>query len=357
MSDRLPPIPTPASQVWRQARLQYIPFIVFAIGLAAAYFLWTQWVAPPTLLGEAEAIRTELRSAQAGRIVDLRAELLQSVKAGDVLGRVIVNEPAVLASSLAVIRAEMEVLRNSAHLTVEQLQLDWLSKRVQFIALQGQLQQAEATLSRSASLHAARLITDEEYEIAKNARDALKLQLDAQIELNARLDPAARPSGERDTRAIATANLGLEAVIKQKEEQLRLIEAQLGPQPLIAPIDGVVTFVYRRVGEAVSSAEPIVQITAPKSERIVGFIRQPVTMEPRPGMTVEVRTRTFQRRSAMTTVAQVGQQLEPVSPTLLAAMRLPITTIPSEFGLRVHIVPPADLSLRPGETVDLIIHP
>lgn len=356
MSDRISPIPTPASQIWRQVRLQYVPFVVFMIGLVAAYFLWTRWVAPPTLIGEAEAIRTELRSAQSGRIIELRADLLQSVKAGDILGHVIVNEPAVLASSLAVVRAEMEVLRNSSNLAVEQLQLDWLNKRVQLIALQGQLQQAEASLSRSTALHKSRLITDEEFEIAKNARDALQSQLQAQTELNARLDPATRPGNEPDTRAIATANQGLNAAIKQKEEQIRLLEAQLGPQPLISPIDGVVTFVYRRIGEAVATAEPIVQITAPKSQRIVGFIRQPVTMEPKPGMSVEVRTRTLHRRSAMTTIAQVGQQLEPVSSSLLAAMRLPVTTIPSEFGLRVHIVPPPDLPLRPGETVDLIIH-
>ena len=74
-------------------------------------------------------------------------------------------------------------------------------------------------------------------------------------------------------------------------------------------------------------------------------------------MEVEVRTRTFIRRIAVARVAQVGQQLEPISPTLLAAMRLPVTSTPTDLGLRVHVTVPEELALRPGEQVDVIIRP
>lgn len=354
MSERLDPIPTPRSQKWRNIRLQYVPVVVFFAGLAAAALIWTQWVAPPTLIGEAEAIRTELRSAQAGKLVELRVALLQSVKAGEILGHVWLNEPKVLESSLAVVRAEADVLRTASNLSVEQLQLDWMNKRIQLITLEGQLQQAEATLARAASVHRIKLITDEEFDQAKSARDSLQQQVKAQAELVARVDPSAQPTPASSV--VPLTQESLRAALKQKDEQLRLLEAQLGPIPLRAPIDGVVTLIYRRTGEAVSTAEPIVQITANRAERIIGFIRQPVTMEPKPGMAVEIRTRTFQRRVGMTTVAQVGDQLEPLPPSLLAAMRLPITAVPSEFGVRIHVIPPEGLTLRPGEHVDLIIH-
>ena len=72
-------------------------------------------------------------------------------------------------------------------------------------------------------------------------------------------------------------------------------------------------------------------------------------------MEVEVRTRTFIRRTGIARVAQVGQQLEPIAPTLLAAMRLPVSTIPTDLGLRVLVTPPTGLTLRPGEHVDLTI--
>jgi hypothetical protein len=72
MSERLSPIPTPASQLWRQLRLQYLPVVIYIAGLVGAYLLWKHWVAPPTLVGEAEAVRTELRAAQGGMLADLK---------------------------------------------------------------------------------------------------------------------------------------------------------------------------------------------------------------------------------------------------------------------------------------------
>jgi multidrug resistance efflux pump len=354
MRERLEPIPTPPAHWWRQVRLQYLPVLVFVLGIGVAILLWTRWVAPPTLVGEAEAVRTELRSFHAGRIVELRTDLLQPVQAGDVIGQVIVNEPHVLETSLAVIRAEMEVLRQTTNLAIEQQQLDLLNKRVQLVALKGQLQLADATLSRTTALHRARLITEEEFDQARNTRDSVQAQLEAQAELVRRAELGLRATDAGEP-AVPTHTQTLRATLAQKSEQLKLLEAQLGPRPLIAPIDGIVTQVYRRTGEAVATAEPIVQITAPRFERIVGFLRQPLPLEPKPGMAVEVRTRTFVRRSALSTVAQVGRQLEPLTPTLLAAMRLPVSTLPSEYGIRVHIVPPAGLELRPGEHVDLIL--
>jgi multidrug resistance efflux pump len=356
MSERLPPIPTPSSQLWRQLRLQYLPVVIFAAGVVAASVIWTQWVAPPTLVGEAESVRTEIRSAQSGMLADLNVDLLQPVKAGQVVGRVIVSDPKVLEASLAVIRAEIEVLRTSTDMNFERLRLDWMTKRVELVSLRSQLHQTEATLARVAALHRIKLVTDEEFEEAKNTREAVEARMKAQEELIARIEPELRPLDIAEGRTIpAAAAAGLRAAVKQKEEQLGLIEAQLSPVPLIAPINGVVTSIYRRSGETVSAAEPILQVSATHSARIIGFLRQPLPFEPKPGMEVEVRTRTFLRRVGTARIAQVGAQLEPISPTLLAAMRLPVANIPTDFGLRVHITAPAGLALRPGEQVDLII--
>ena len=356
MSERLPPIPTPSSQLWRQLRLQYLPVVIFVVGLVAAALLWTHWVAPPTLIGEAEAIRTELRAGQAGMLADLNTDMLQPVKAGQTIGRVIITESKTLDASLAVIRAEIEVLRTTTDMNFERLRLDWMSKRVELVALQSELHQAEATLARVIALHKIKLVTDEQYDQAKNARDAAEAQLKAHSELIRRLEPELQTLESGGNRSMpAAAAEGLHAAINQKEAQLRLIEAQLSPLPLVAPIDGVITQLYRRSGENVTSGEPILQISATRAERIIGFLRQPLPLEPKPGMEVEVRTRTFIRRIGTARVTQVGQLLEPISPTLLAAMRLPVTAIPTDVGLRVHVTPPQGLTLRPGEQVDLII--
>ncbi len=365
MSERLRPIPTPPSQLWRQVRLQYLPVLVFVLGLVSAALIWNHWVAPPTLVGEAEAIRTELRSSQAGRLVGLEVDLLQPVTAGQTIGRVIVNEPSILEASLALVRAEIDMMlatkdpvvgQQRAALDLDRLHLDWMRSRADLAMLRGELHQAEITFTRAEQLHRSKMISDEEFDLARNARNTLADRVKANTELVTRLEPRLRDLTAAYA-AAPTAAEGLDSAIKHKEQELKLLEAQLRPLPLIAPIDGVVTAMWRRNGESVGSAEPILQITATQTERIVGFLRAPVTIDLKPGMSVEVRTRTAQRRIGEATIARVGQQFEPISPTLLAAMRLPVSTIPTEMGLQVHVTPPAGLNLRPGEHVDLIIHP
>lgn len=362
--DRLPPIPTPSAQLWRQLRLQYLPVLVFVAGVLLAAFLWTHWVAPPTLVGEAEAVRVELRSAQPGTLTGLDVDLLQPVKAGQVIGQVIVTPLPVLETSLAAIRAEIEMMRTTmdpvvgqqrAALDLERLQLDIMSKRVDLASLRGELIQAESTLTRLAPLKQTGVVTDDQYDLAKNARDTLQSRIRALNELIAQAEPRLRRLNTDDTQPRPSLTASLQSAIRHKESELRMLEAQLSPLSLTAPIDGVVTLLHRRSGETVAGGEPILQISATRSQRIIGFLRQPLPVEPKPGMDVEVRTRTFVRRIGQAKVTQVGQQLEPISPTLLAAMRLPVSAIPTDLGLRVHVSAPEGLKLRPGEQVDVII--
>lgn len=363
MSESLSPIPTPPAHLWRQIRLQYLPGIVFAAGLVAAAVIWMRWVAPPTLIGEAEAIRAEVRAPNLGTLSELKVAPLQEVKAGQEIGRIAFADPRVLAASLAVLHAENEVIRTTMDpvisqqrmlLDYERLQLDLMSERVKLASLKAQLQLAQANFTRSESLYRNKMITDERFDEVKSARDSLTAQVEAQSELVARVEPTAKNSPSAN--ALPSPVQGLDAALKVQEEKLRLTELQLGSAPITAPIDGIVTFVYRQPGEAVRAAEPIVQITSTHVDHIVGFLRQPLPLQPKRGMSVEVRTRTFQRRRALAAISGVGSQFEPIGPTLLAAMRLPVSTQLTELGLRVNITAPASLALKPGEHVDLIVH-
>jgi multidrug resistance efflux pump len=363
MSDHLPPIPTPPSRLWRQMRLQYLPILVFILAIIAAVMIWTKWVAPPTLVAEAEAIRSEVRSAHTGTLVNVKVGLLQPVKAGETIGQIVRTDPKLIEASLAVIRAELDVIRftmnpvlgqQRAALDYERLLLDLMKARVDLAALRAQLFQAQSTFERTSTLFASKLVTEERYEEVKNARDSLDAQVKAQSELIARIEPGLTKFSS-DNGPLPSPEQGLRAAIAVQEGKLRLTEAQLGPISLVAPIDGVVSAAYRQSGETVPAGEPIFQISAVRSERVIGFLRQPFSAVPKPGSDVEIRTRTLQRHSAHATIAQVGSQLEPITPTLLTAMRLPVSSIAPEFGLRVHVTAPAELALRPGEQVDVII--
>jgi multidrug resistance efflux pump len=365
MSEPLSPIPTPPALLWRQLRLQYLPVVVFVAGVAAAAVIWTRWVAPPTLVAEVETIRSDVRSTHAGTLSNVTVKFLQPVRAGQVVGEVVITDSRVMEASLAVLRAEVDAIRftmdpvvgqQRAVLDYERLLLDLMKARVDLVALQAQLIQAQSTFTRTSALYAAQLATDERFEETKNARDSFEAQVKAQNALVQRIDSGLHNfTAEGTNGQLSSPVQGLRAAIKVQEEKLRLAEAQLSPIPLIAPIDGVVTLVHRQPGETVAAGESIFQVSATHSDQLIGFLRQPLSLHLKPGTTVEVRTRTLQRQTASATITHVGQLLEPISPTLLAAMRLPVSNVPTEFGVRVVVAAPRGLSLRPGEQVDLIV--
>jgi multidrug resistance efflux pump len=240
-------------------------------------------------------------------------------------------------------------------LDYERLLVDVLHAKVELAALQAQLFQAESNFTRTNALFASKLVAEEKFEEAKNTRDSLLAQVKAQKELIERVEPGLKffSEGGPNGAPLSPAD-GLRAALKVQEDKLRLLQTQLSPIALTAPIDGVVTLVHRQPGEAIVAGEIIFQITSTRADRIVGFIRAPITRELKAGTTVEVRTRSLQRQQGAAKILRVGQQLEPISPTLLAAMRLPVSNPPTELGLRVLVSAPAGVPLIPGQQVDVV---
>src|SRR3954466_16037290 len=157
----LTPIPTPPAQRWREVRLLYLPRATFLLGVVLVGWMWTQVVAPSSLVAEAEIIGTDGRTAKAGGVAGAKVALHQTVHAGEVVGYVAAANPRLLDASLAVIRAEVGMLGASkagapdaqrVPLELERMEIDWMGRRVERAALQARLQQAEVDLSRAEPL-------------------------------------------------------------------------------------------------------------------------------------------------------------------------------------------------------------
>lgn len=371
----LPVIPTSPAQRWRQTRRQVLPLAMFLGGITAIAFIWRGWVAPPSFVAEAENVIAEVRAPQAGWLAEVRVDALQRVATDEVLGHVVIADPKIVEASLAVIRAEVAFMLTTAEpakdqqrvaLDRERLQLAWMQQRVELASLRVRAQRAEADLARGAALQAKQLLNEQSFDEIRARRDELAAQLGEQERLVARLAPAlgatenasASADGKHGGGAgsaaspLLSAAEALRAGMKVQEEKLRLAEAQLAPVPLRAPRAGIVSGVLRRSGEVVAAGEPVVQIAAEQSERLVGFVRAPLAFEPRPGDRVELRARGYERRSGLATITHVGTALEPLPAAALAAMRLPAT---GDLGLRVHLSRPEGLALRPGEPVDAVV--
>jgi multidrug resistance efflux pump len=364
--DPLSPIPTPPSHLWREFRIRLAPFGIFLAVALAVVIMWRQNVAAPTMLGEVEAVRANISSPKAGKLSQLNVTRLQRVHAGDLIAQVITTDPQVLQSSLAVIQAEIQLLRVNLQpvlgqqryaLNYDHLRLDWMDQRVQLASARVKLELADTELRRAQELFGDKVIAQQILDRNQTAKDSLDVEVKERTALVGELENRLKQLSLSDSTSSYPKDTNpedvLQASIRVQEQKLRLTEAELSPVKLTVPMDGMISTIHHRSGEAVVAGEPIVTLTALSSDRILGYVRQPLSVQPEVGMKVEVRARSFSRCVAEAEIVQVGSQMEPISAALL-----PLTaTHLREVGLPVLVSLPSSQKLLPGEIVDLRLLP
>jgi multidrug resistance efflux pump len=363
--ERLPRIPTPWRLHWREFRVKVFPVLVFGTVLTAAIRIWTEYVMPPTLVGQVESSQANVSSTRPGTLTQLQVTRFSVVHARDPIAQVIVTDPRILESSLAVIRAQVALLRAGIQpllnqqrneLTYERLRLDWLNERVQLATARVKLQYAEAELARVGSLFGGQtnIVSQMTYQIAVRDRDALLAETSERTNLVLELDKALQRLNLMDAAlSPGRADETMRAAIAAQEEQLKLTEAQLRPVSLLAPIDGVVTMIYRHSGENIATGEPVLTIQSTQAERIIAYVHQPLMVDPQIGMRAELRSRSTKRAHAVGQVISVGAALETIPPALVNAF----TGKSVELGLPIAISVPAGLRALPGELLDVRLLP
>ncbi len=363
----LKPIPVPVAQRWREFRIRVVPFLVFLATLIAAAEMWRRQVPMSTLTGEVESITSHVSSPKSGVLANLNIGRLQQVKAGDPVAQVITTDPRVLQSSLAVILAEIQLMRVNLEpvlgeqryaLSYDRLRLDWMEQRVELATVRTRLQLAESEFRRVEELYKDKVVSEKIYEEARVTRERLEAEVQERSDF---IDEQEKNLGTLQLRGgtpstatnLTSAQSVMQASINVQEEKLRLTEADLSPIVLRVPIDGVVSSVLRRSGEAVMAGEPILTISTGSSDRIIAYMRQPLLSEPKIGMPVQISARSFKRQEAEARILQVGTQMEPIKQYLL-----PFSNNQApEMGLPILVSLPPSLKLVPGEIVDLRFRP
>lgn len=355
------PVPIPLGQRWRHARMSVLPSVVFCASLVVLGVLWNDHVAAPSMVGQVEPVVANVSSHLPGVLAGLNVQRFQSVRAGELLGQVITTDPKVLEASLTVIRAELDILRANLEPIVAQqrnavdfaqLRIDWMRQRAELASARANLQLAEAEFRRAEELFKLKVVSPSEIDLARATQDALKGQVEELTLLVAdgeRSFQKMQPTNAADISQISDEPM--RAAVAAHEAQLRQVEAELSPVLLRAPTDGVVSAIFFRSGETVTAGMPIVSIASTHSTRIIGYLRPPLLDEPQPGMKVEVRTRGLRRETGKAEIVKVGAQLEP----LPLVLQNPLKPAGSELGLTVDISLPPNLSVRPGELVDVRI--
>ncbi|MBM3838395.1 MAG: hypothetical protein FJ398_10590 [Verrucomicrobia bacterium] len=359
-SGPLPRIPVPPGRRWREFRTQALPWVGFVAALAGVFAIWSDRLVAPTLRGRVEAIRADVASPQPGVLTELKVARFQKVARGEPVAVITPNDPrlrfALVQSELDVLRTRLQPQLNQQRNATdyERLRLEWLLQKVDLATAKVDLARAENELRRDEQLFQAKLISEQLYDFSLKTRDERRVEVEERTKVIADLEQSLQQLknlGDPQTPPpVADAVL---SSLKAQEDRLHAAEAQLEPITLKAPIDGMVSAVYRQAGENVQNGELIISLNAIQPDHIVGYLRQPFPVEPALGMAVEVRMRYPKPSVHEAQVLQVGSQLEPITNSL--AILRPGALM--DIGLPIKISLPADLKARPGEVVDLVFRP
>ncbi len=369
--EKLPAIPTPAPQRWREFRIQILPIIIFTLTLAVIAYLWRNYVQPVSIIGQVETNSAVVISTQEGLITELPIGLYEPVVKDQPLGRMSVMDNAVLEAQLAAIATDLRLTK--ARIDMNKFQnmdshararLSLLTEQVALAIAQVRLKQAENELQRSTKLMQDKLITEGlpvssggnidpgrfnyGYDVAVRDRDALQNEIRERQIITKQLEQDLKQMESAGGLGVTPIDPFIEADLKAKSDELRLLH-----QPVVfkAPIDGVVTLINKRPGEKAVRGDVILTVSSPNAARIVGYLRQPLGVVPTTNDSVVVRTRSAPRLAANAQIIKIGAQMEIINPILLS----PDGKL-MEFGLPFLIKVPAGMTnLVPGEIVDLSI--
>lgn len=342
----------PPALWWKHFRQGGLPALAFVGVLIMAVWLWGENLANPIVMGQAESRTAEVTSPVDGEVMSLEVKLYDPVVAGQVLAVVASAQPDVLSNTLAVIRAEMDAALAEAtfapadQIRLAELQLEWLDLKGDVAALRANLPYTDAELVRVEKLSNQGIADQSQLELARANALKVREEIAGKEKAIATAEAALlrlSPEGDQNNSQYVQAQLRLAT------QQLRLAESELRPTILRAPLSGHLTRLYVQANAAVNRRQPLMTIADSHVERIIGYIPQPVRVEPTNGMTIEVRSRGTHRTVALSSIVNVGPRIELFD----APLRIRGMGAAQERGLPVVVGVPTGMSLRPGELVDL----
>ncbi len=350
--EKLPPIPTPVSQRWREFRIQVLPFVVFLCILVGVVYLWKTYVQPVGVIGAAETNLVNVTSLQDGLLQQLFVERFQSVTQGQVIAVVVNTDPALIKAQVDSVQADIKVLEERNRVDIQrgfqayqQFRQDSLKLRVDQATDGVNWQNASNELYRAEIGFKDGVVTAAALDSAKARRDAYAAAIEERGKQMLDLEKSLAELAEKQKPT------GIDAFADAIEKKAVELELMLKPNVLKSPINGMVSMVHHLQNERILRGMPIVSISDPNTSRIVGYVRQPVTVLPTTNDFVQITTRSQPRQIGRGQILHVGSQFEIINPAMISADAKRM-----EIGLPILVSIPSSIRLVPGEFVDLHIH-
>lgn len=349
--DKLPPIPTPASQRWREFRIQFLPALVFVMILVGIVYLWRSYVQPIGVIGYADTNMVNVTSLQDGLVSEVFVERFQNVTTGQVVAIIVNTDPALIQAQIESAQAEIKVLEARNQVDVQRTEQshrefiqDLFSRKVEQANDKVNLIAAASEFDRIEKLFKAGSSSAADIDAARAKRDAYLASIEERGKQIADLE---KSLGDLSKKQDGDKPDAFKEFIDKKARELELM---LKPSVLRAPISGMISMVHHVPGERILRGMPIVSVSDPESKRVIAYLRQPVSRIPTTNDLALIMTRTQPRRTIPAQILRVGAQFEPINPALLDA-----ETKRVEVGLPILVNVPPGTRLLPGEYLNLSI--
>jgi multidrug resistance efflux pump len=376
-------IRTPFKQHLHRFRLSILPALAFVTCTVVTLWLWNRQGGMGSVVGEVEASVVDVTAGIDGQLVAMPEgsywQQFDHVAKGQVIAylddKLVQARMRTVQAEVAKLTAELEGVRTSFDLDTlnitqqhqqEVVRLTWEVERRRLDALQ-LAATIKATQTELSGLEASLEILEKgrgfvgEVDLPdrRRQRDLLRTRLDEDKKLFAeqkiQYEAAQKQLAqypELQLAEVATVLAPISAAIKVQEALMQEIQVELDKLMITAPIDGVISMVYRYPGQSIQAGDPIVSIARPDSSYVISYVRQQQRISLYEGMEVGLRLRASPGAPEYTSsVEVVGPQVAQVP-----AHQLSDQTVP-EWATPIKIPIPPELrqeDLRPGQLVHVI---
>ncbi|MDH3627937.1 MAG: efflux RND transporter periplasmic adaptor subunit [Acidobacteriota bacterium] len=376
MSESQQTIPTPREQRVADFKVRTLPMIVWFVAAALAIGLLIGRGQDFEYVGLANSLQYEVSASATGTLETVVVDLYDTVHPGDVVAKM--DDAPLLAAidtangALAQLRAELaarriEILadRGADHADrsadLRRFQVDEEERRLEILSLRVQIESDEIEVERL-RLEAQRarplletgLIGQQEFDNFTLLYDSANTQLAenrvllAQTEEEFRVAQGRRTSFESKMPSFANLDTLLEplrAAIGVEQARIREIELTREAMLLRSPIDGQVSQILCRSGQAVVPGEPILTIADQSVSEIVAYVREGDSRDIAVNTPVLVASRTRPGALSESVVVRVGESIAPLPQRLWRDQRIP------DHGRALVIAASPNMDLMPGELV------
>jgi multidrug resistance efflux pump len=137
--------------------------------------------------------------------------------------------------------------------------------------------------------------------------------------------------------------------VRQQQESIRLLEAQLGHTVLRAPAEGYVSVILARPGDVLAAGVPVLTLVEADPRQVVAYLEERHGAPAPPGTRVEARRRVGTRERLPGKVVSVAGDVSELPRRMWTNPAVPA------WGRAVYIALDGEARLDPGELVDVAL--